>query len=65
MSDDLDHNDVISRPWLYSPRIYHLVASLAVAQETIDQMRADLMTADEEIGLLQEQIAKMENATDE
>ena len=59
MIDELDHNDVISRPWLYNPRIYHLVVSLALAQETIDQMRADLLTADEEIGLLQEKLLEL------
>ena len=58
---DLDHQDVLDRPWLYAPRVYHLVASLAIAQETIDQMRADLATADEEIGRLQDRISVMEN----
>ena len=57
---DLDHQDVLDRPWLYNPRIYHLVASLAIAQETIDQLRNDLMTADDEIGRLQDQISIME-----
>ena len=57
---DLDHQDVLDRPWLYNPNVYHLVASLAIAQETIDQMRADLATADEEIGRLQDRISVME-----
>jgi hypothetical protein len=55
MEIELDHQDVLDRPWLYNPRIYHLVASLALAQETIDQMRVDLATADEEIGRLQDE----------
>jgi uncharacterized Fe-S radical SAM superfamily protein PflX len=61
MANNLDHQDVLDRPWLYNPNVYHLVASLALAQETIDQMRADLMTADEEIGSLQSRVAILED----
>ena len=57
---DLDHQDVLDRPWLYNPNVYHLVVSLTIAQATIDQMRNDLMTADEEIGRLQDRISVME-----
>lgn len=53
---DLDHQDILDRPWLYNPNVYHLVVSLTIAQAAIDQMRADLATADEEIGRLQDQL---------
>lgn len=58
---ELDHDDILARPWLYPPRIAHLIASLHIAQLAIDDLRADLATADEEIGLLQERLLMIED----